>query len=74
MLRLFHFSTDCPEILKLKKSNVILVKLSYIDLVLKFHDNRLKNGNALALSDVKNDILTKSKMAVASVVKRGPKN
>ena len=48
MLRLFHFSTDCPEILKLKKSNVILVELSYIDLVLKFQGNRLKNEKALA--------------------------
>ena len=36
-----------------KKQNVIVVKLSYIDLVLKFHDNRLKNGKALAFSDVK---------------------
>ena len=37
----------------IKKANVIVVKLSYIDLVLKCHDNRFKNGKALAFSDVK---------------------
>ena len=32
----------------IKKANIILVKLSYIDLVLKFQGNRLKNEKALA--------------------------
>ena len=50
-----EISKNCIKKTKayIKKVNVILVKLSYIDLVLKFHDNRLKNGKALAFSDVK---------------------
>ena len=51
-LRFFktEISKNCVKKTKayIKKANVILVKLSYIDLVLKFHDHRLINEKALA--------------------------
>ena len=58
----------------IKKSNVILVKLSYIDLVLKFHDNRLKNGKALAFSDVKKWYFDKIQDGRRIDSKKGAKN